>query len=254
MNIEKIMHSAKRFVDRNGATILTCVGAAGTVGTAVMAAKATPKALVLVENAKEEKGEELTKFETVITAAPAYIPTIITGVTTLACIFGANVLNKRQQAALMSAYALLDNSFKEYKQKIGELYGEGANEKVREEIAKDKYEDADISVADDKRLFYDNFSQRYFESTLETVQNAEYWINRDLSMRDYATVNEFYEYLGIAPIDGGDEIGWSSGMNFDYYWQSWIDFGHQKVMLDETLECIIITMFAEPCVGYNTYA
>lgn len=254
MNIEKIMHSAKRFVDRNGATILTCVGAAGTVGTAVMAAKATPKALVLVENAKEEKGEELTKFETVITAAPAYIPTIITGVTTLACIFGANVLNKRQQAALMSAYALLDNSFKEYKQKIGELYGEGAHEKVREEIAKDKYEDTDIQVADDKRLFYDNFSQRYFESTLETVQNAEYWINRDLSMRDYATVNEFYEYLGIAPIDGGDEIGWSSGMNFDYYWQSWIDFGHQKVMLDETLECIIITMFAEPCVGYDTYA
>ena len=54
---------AKLFWNRNGATILTCVGAAGTVVTAVMAAKATPKALALAEKAKEEKLEYIFKKE-----------------------------------------------------------------------------------------------------------------------------------------------------------------------------------------------
>ena len=115
----------KEFLRRNSSTILTCIGAVGVVATAVMAVKATPKALELIENAKEEKGEELTKIEVVKVAGPTYIPAIVTGVATVACIFGSNVLNKRSQASLMSAYALLDNSYKEYKKKkLAQVAGE----------------------------------------------------------------------------------------------------------------------------------
>lgn len=251
--MNNLLHRTKSFVGRNASTILTCVGGVGVVATSVMAVRATPKALAHIEAAKEEKGEELTKFEVVKEAGPAYIPAIVTGAATIACIFGANMLNKRQQAALMSAYALLDSSYKDYKNKAKELYGEEGDQHIREEIAKDKYKEADISVDDDLKLFYDEFSGRYFESTIEKVQQAEYWINRDLSMRDWATVNEFYEYLDIDPIDGGDDLGWSSGMNFDFYWQSWIDFAHHKVEMDDGLECIIITMFGEPGLGWDDY-
>lgn len=251
--MNKLVRSTKLFVSRNGSTILTCIGGVGLVATAVLTAKATPKAMTRVENAQKEKGEELTKFETAIAAAPAYIPPILTGLATFACMFGANSLNKRQQASLISAYALLDNSYKEYKKKVNEVYGEDANEKVQSEIAKDKYKDNDIEPEDCMKLFYDDFSGRYFESTMENVLKAEYSLNRDLNMRCYATLNEFYDYLGLPPIDGGDELGWSSDMNAEYYWQSWIDFGHPKTIMDDGLEVIHIAMFGEPTLDWEDY-
>jgi hypothetical protein len=245
--------ASKTFLKRNGATILTYVGAAGVVATAVMAVKATPKAMTLLEEAKKEKGEDLTKLEKVKVAGPAYIPAVVTGTATVACIFGINVLNKRQQAGLASAYALLDNSYKEYKKKVEELYGEEANQKVTEEIAKDKYEDVDIQLDDGKWLFYDEFSGRYFEARPEVVQAAEYDLNRELVMRGWVTLNEFYGSLDIEPIDGGDELGWTIESNLDYYWQEWIDFGHHKVTMDDGLECTIISMFLEPTPDYAEY-
>lgn len=254
--MNKLLSQSQLFFKRNGATVLTCVGGVGVIATSVLAVKATPKAMKRLDQAKEEKGEDLTKLEVVKVAAPAYIPAAIVGASTIACIFGANVLNKRQQASMASAYALLDQSYKEYKGKVQELFGEDANEKINEAIAKDKYDKEKVIESDDPgdRLFYDSFSGRYFESTIDKVQQAEYQINRDLSMRDWATVNEFYDYLGLEGIPGGDELGWSTGMNFDYYWQSWIDFGHQKVPMPEGLECIIITMFSEPCLGWDEYS
>ena len=246
-------HQSKLFLKKNGSTILTCVGGAGVVVTSVMAVKATPKAMRLLEAAKEEKGEDLTKLETVKVAGPAYIPSVLVGMGTVACVFGANMLNKRQQASLMSAYALLDSSYKEYKDKVKALYGPDANDQVTESIAKDKYEETDVSDTEGKQLFYDSFSGQYFESTIEKVLNAEYFLNRDLSMRDWAVVNEWYEYLDIPPIDGGDDLGWSAGMNFDYYWQSWIDFGHNKITMEDGRECTVISMFSEPSLGWEDY-
>lgn len=253
--MKNLLGKTSLFCKRNGSTILTCVGAVGVVVTSILAVKATPKAMERLEKAEEEKGGELTKMEVVKVAGPAYIPAVVTGASTIACIFGANTLNKRQQAALMSAYALLDNSYKDYKNKVKELHGEEADQEIVEEIAKDKYEEEKIVDDEDgKKLFFDTFSGRYFRSTIEKVQQAEYELNRDLSMRDYATVNEFYDYLDLPPIAGGDDLGWSTGMNFDYYWQSWIDFGHHKVLMEDGIECIIITMFAEPTLGWDDYA
>lgn len=251
--MNKLVRSTKLFISRNGSTILTCAGGLGLVATAVLTAKATPKAMTRVENAQKEKGEELTKLETAIAAAPAYIPPILTGLATFACMFGANAMNKRQQASLISAYALLDNSYKEYKKKVDEVYGEGATQNVQAEIAKDKYEDCDIEPDDGMKLFYDEFSGRYFESTIEKVQRAEYEINRDLNMQCYATLNDFYDYLGLIPMDGGDDLGWSADMNAEYYWQSWIDFIHHDVVMDDGLEVTIITMVIEPTLGWEEY-
>ena len=140
------------FIKRNTPTILTCLGAAGVIVTAVMAVKETPKALILLENTKEEKGEELTKLEKFKIAGPVYIPAVITGTATIACIFGSNIVSKNQQATLMSAYALLDSSYKEYKKKTEELYGEDAGRQIREEIAKDKYMGDGILLDDNKEL------------------------------------------------------------------------------------------------------
>lgn len=154
-------------------TALTCIGVVGVVGTAIATGKSTPKAKELLRRAEEDKGRELTRLEIVKAAAPAYIPTIIIGASTIACIVGSNILNKRQQASLASAYALLDNSYKEYRRKVSELYGEDADEQVKVELAKDEYEDIKETISGEKELFFDFSTMQYFESTMdEVIQKA----------------------------------------------------------------------------------
>lgn len=244
--------NAKLFFKRNASTILTCVGGIGVVATAVVAVKDTPKAMQLIEKKTEEKGENLTTIEKIKVAGPVYIPAVAIGVSTLACIFGANTLNKRTQASLMSAYALLNSSYKEYKSKVEELYGEGADAHIKGEVARDKYNSDDISRDDEKLLFYDYFSERYFESTMEEVMQAEYDINRELHTKDYAYLNEFYDMLGLDHIQSGWDLGWSMGASLSHYWKTWIDFRHEKVEMEDGMECYIITM-TEPIVDFEEY-
>lgn len=248
--MNKLVRHAKVFLERNSSTILTTMGSVGVVATTVLAVKATPKAMKLVEKAEEVKGEKLTKFETVKVAGPSYIPAVVTGAATIACIFGANILNKRQQAALMSAYALVDNSFKEYKRKVVELYGQEAADAVQAEIASDKYEETDISVDEGKELFFDSYSGRYFESTLADVRKAECEINRELNIGGYACINELYDMLGMPHIDGGSAVGWSTFTDYEMLGYSWIDFILTKATIDDDIECTIIDMMNEPYVDF----
>lgn len=242
------------FLKRNSATILTCVGAAGVIATTVTAVKATPKALVLLEKAKEEKGEDLTKFETVKIAGPAYIPTVVLGATTLACIFGANILNQRGQASLMSAYALVDRSYKDYRKKVDELYGEEAGQQVRAGIAKDKYEENPVEVSDDdKRLYYDFYSGRYFEATPASVKTAEYEFNRKLMLDECVYLNEWYYLLDLEPLEHGLDFGWNTCSNYDMYWQTWVDFHHEKVEMEDGMECTIVSFNQEPYPDFEDY-
>lgn len=252
-NMNNLLQHSKLFLKKNASTILTCIGGAGVITTTVMAVKATPKAISILEKTKEEKGEDLTKLEIIKVAGPVYIPTVIAGASTIACIFGANILNKRQQAAIMSAYALLDNSYKEYKNKVKELYGDDSDRKIKEEIVKDKYEENSQFVEDEKQLFYDEFSQRYFESTTEDVLRAEYELNKMLAKEYGVFLNEFYDLLGIETVDYGDYLGWSTYELVETSGYSWVDFNHHKFVLDDGLECTIISMSMEPTFDFENY-
>ena len=241
------------FIKRNAPTILSCLGVVGVVATTVMAVKATPKALSLIEDAEEEKGGKLSKWEKINVAGPVYIPSVITGVATMACILGSNVISKRQQATLMSAYALLDNSYKEYRKKTDELYGEDAGKQIRGEIAKDRYTGDDKPSDNDNVLFFDEFSGRYFNASMVDVMKAEYDINRKLTTWGGVYLNEFYELVGLPTTDYGDHLGWSAAGLYDMYWEQWLDFHHEKFMLDDGLEGYIITFTQEPIPGFEEY-
>lgn len=249
--MDKLFGGTKLFLRKNSSTILTCIGAAGVVATSVMVVQATPKALALLESAEESKGEKLTKWETVKTAGVAYVPAMMVGAATVGCIFGANILNKKHQASMASSYALLSQSYKEYRNKVNELYGEDADKAVKQELTNDIF--SAENGEEEKILFYDEFSERYFESTVYKVQRAQYELNRDLAMQDYALLNDYYRYLGIDPIESGDKLGWSTGLMFDAYWQNWIDFGTRTVTMDDGLECRIITIYTEPMLEWEDY-
>lgn len=243
---------SKQFIKRNGSTILTCVGGVGVVATAVMAVKATPEAMELIDRATKKKGEELTKVETVKVAWKPYIPSVLIGAGTLACVFGANVLNRKQQAALMSAYALLDNTYKEYQKKVEELYGEGSDREIKNEIAKDHYDEED-DYGDGLELFYDEYSQRYFRSTELDVLKAEYELNRILSESCGAFLNEFYDLLKLDIVDYGNYLGWSTCELVESFGACWVDFRHTKVEMDDGMECTIISFMQDPIFDFENY-
>lgn len=253
----------KQFWKDNSATILTGLGSVGVVVTSLLAIKATSKAIKIIEDSKEEKGEELTKSEIVKKVGKIYIPTVLSGAATIGCIVGANVLNKKKQASLMSAYALLDNSYKEYRNKLKELYGEETHQKIIDSIVAEKADDISIhseclcsncDLALEERdgkpkLFYDEYGKRYFESTIEQVISAEYHLNRNYILRGFSVLNEFYEFLGLELTKYGSVVGWAPLDDGMY----WIDFNHRKIKLKDGTECYIIEMPFAPTVDYDEY-
>ena len=250
--MQGLFKSSKLFLSKHASTILTCAGGAGVVVTSVMAAKATLKALALVGEAKE-KNDELTKFDYVVAAFPAYIPAIVMGVSTIACIFGANILNKRAQASLASAYALLNSSYNDYRAQAIKLYGDEADDKIKEGVAKDKCIGDGKLKNSGKQLFYDDYSGRYFESTIEDVLRAEYNMNRKVALSGGAFLNDFYNELDLSETEYGNYLGWSTGQLTEMYSNPCIKFGHSKFTFDDGLECTVITLESDPTHDFTEY-
>lgn len=240
-------------------TILTCLATGGVIATAVAAVKATPKAIEKIKRDSRIKHDgdpyAYTKKEAVQSAWVFYIPTVLIGGSTIMCILGANHMNRRTQANLTSAYALLNETFRDYQRKLKELYGEEAHNDILRELAVEKAEQRylyapglcrssslDFGDTDDLRLFYDTFSNRYFESTVDRVLQAEYHLNRNYALGAGATVNDFYEFLGIAPLNGGDDLRW----HYEDFDAPWIDFNNYRTQLDDGLEVSVVEFCFEP--------
>ena len=246
---------------RKSATLLTIFGVVGLVATAISSARAAPKAIKLLE----EKGlnKETPLLEKVKIAAPVYIPTVAIGVSSALCIIGSNILNKRAQAGLIGAYTLIEQTHRSYRRKVRELYGDEADQKIVEELAIERADKIYVSGAyigqtcnlslDESTgnlvLFYDNYSKRYFESTVEQVINAEYHLNRNYILRGYSVLNELYDFLGLEPVDFGNDMGWAPTDEGEY----WIDFNHRRSTLPNGKEFYILEMPFGPRLNYDDY-
>ena len=251
------------FLKRNSSTVLTIIGCTGVIVTAILSAKAAPKGKHLLEQAEVKKGEELTILEKTETVALTYLPALLTGAATIFCICGAQILNQHQQASMASAYALLDQSYKDYRRKLKEIYGEEADQRIIEAIAVEKaekvhieasYFGSDCDISSDKSvgrpvLFYEEYSKRFFSATVEQVQNAEYHLNRNFALGGSVILNELYSFLGLAPTDFGEVLGWAPTDEGEY----WIEFNHRKAKLKDGTEFYIIEMPFEPRVNYDDY-
>lgn len=253
--MEGLVPMLEKFVKRHDSTILTMLGSVGVIGTAVITANSTPKAIEMIkaDSEKNHNGDSnaFTKKEAIKSAWKCYIPAVLVGGATISCIVGANVLNKQTQASMASAYALLNSSYREYKDKLKELYGEETHNNVVDAIMKEHCEEVYIHAgglirssclefftADPEvtRTFYDSFSKRYFETTISKVLQAEYHLNRNFAMGESVTVNEFYNFLGLSEIEGGDVIGWDMYYG-DLYW---IDFDHRVTKIDDGTEVCVV--------------
>lgn len=236
-------------------TALSILAIGGLIGTAVTAVRSTPKAEELVQNLYEERfimnGTEPTKIEVIQVAWKCYIPSILFGLSTATCILGANHLNRKQQASLMSAYALLDRTYKDYKAKTEALYSEETPEEVKTAVIKDLYSKEDHNPDAEAVIFYEENYGELFERTIEQVQKAEYLLNRKYALDGEANLNDFYKFLDLKQTETGNILGWSKIIRDNKPSYKWIDFVHTMIQMDDGMECYSIDMPFAPVPGYD---
>ncbi len=246
------MTNAQLFIKKYSPVILTGVSMIGVVTTTILGIQATPKALKLINEAEELKGGKLTKKELVKTAWKPYIPTAISCFTTLGAILSLHILDTRAQKTLMGAYAALNNLHQEYVAKTKELYGDDADQKVKNAILNDHpvmFKD----LSEGGQLFFDYQSLRYFESSIEDVLRAENELNAEFASSGAVTMNDFYRLLGLEPLSYANEIGWyDNGTYFE------INFENQLCTMDvggdreDKVDVFIINAVTEPNVCFDS--
>lgn len=241
----------------NSTNILTGLGVLGVVSTAVLAAKATPKALDILaekeEYKQEEYGESLTLFEKAISVAPAYMPAVLMGTATVACILGANHINQVKQANLMAAYTCLDATYKDYRNKVKDILGEDGAKRIDKELEKERYiceKHGDPTI---KRLFYDEFSGRYFEKSIYEMLKATYDANRIYGMLGEMSLNQLYEFFDLAPTELGKQIGWNAAKDWECYNFAWLDISWEPIETPDGLEAFGVCFNIDPSKDFQEW-
>lgn len=249
--LAKSFLSLKTAIKKHSPEILTGIGIAGMITTTVMAVRATPKALILIEERKEEIGaEKLEAMDMVKTAWACYIPAAITGTLSVACLIGASSVNARRNAALATAYTLSESALKDYQGKVIEMFGEKKNEAVKDAIAKDKVEKNPVVTREviitekGNTLCYDAISGRYFKSDIEKIKKAECELNRQMLDDMYVSLNDFYYEIGLDSVKLGDELGW----NVD---SGYIDLSFSSQLASDGTPCLVIDYSVAPRYDYQ---
>lgn len=124
MNVQSMTKNLTTQISKNSPTILTGLSVAGLISTTILAVRATPKAMELIQEERYQKAgttlplPDLTKKEIIQATYKCYIPAAVMGTVTIACIIGANNINLRRNAALASLYSISEKTMKEYQTKL----------------------------------------------------------------------------------------------------------------------------------------
>lgn len=248
--LSKLARDVRLSVSKHSPEILIGFGIAGMLTTTVLAVKATPKALQLIEERKEElEVESLTPVETVKTTWKCYIPAAISGAVSIACVVGANSVNARRNAALATAYKLSETAFTEYRDKVTETIGEKKERVVRDKVSEEQVKKNPVSNTEvivtgrGNTLFFEPLSSRYFYSDLEKIKRAvnklNYEINTSPFHNEGVTLNDFYDEVGLPGTMTGDGLGWTIGTGL-------IDIYPSAQLVEEGEE-----HEGEPCIVLN---
>ena len=249
---KKMISHVGRRIDRRSPEILAGIGIAGMITTVVLAVKATPKALTLIDEASNEKNAELTRVEVIKAAWKPYVPAVITGVMSTTCMIGSVHIGTRRIAAISTAYKLTETAFAEYKDKVVETIGEKKEKAIKEKIDGDKIKKDPVSKSEviitekGNTLCYDSISGRYFKSDIEKIKKAVNEINRQLTYDMYVSLNEFYDAIGLKDTKLGGELGWNLEDGL-------IEPSFSSQIADDGTPCIVLDYNVAPRYDYYKF-
>ncbi len=251
LNLSNIAKGVRTAMKKHSPEILTGIGIAGMITTTVLAVRATPKAMVLIEERYRDEPDERPRWKTYIKGAwPCYVPAAVTGIISITCLIGASSVNFRRNAALATAYTLSESALKEYQEKVIETIGEKKEQSVRDAVAKDRIDRNPVSSREviiterGNTLCYDVISGRYFKSDIDKLKKVENELNRRMRDEIYISLNEFYYEIGLNPTSIGDDLGW----NIDH---GYIELSFSSQLTDEGTPCLVIDYRVAPRYEYN---
>lgn len=245
---KKIAYLTGFKIKKHQPEIMVIGGIVGGVTSAVLACKATTKLqTVLDESAEEikkvdaytelhgftEKYNEqdykndirLLKAQRIGKVIRLYLPSALLGAASVGSIlYGHNILSKRN-AAISAAYAAVDKSFKEYRQRVVEQYGEDVDRQLRFNTIKKTVtevdengnkverdvEEIDPGSYSEFAKFFDAGSKYWCksaESNLSFLKTQQIWANKKLRDKGFLLLNDVYDLLDIAPTKAGMVVGW----------------------------------------------
>lgn len=214
-NINGIVKSVGAAASKHAPELLTAFGIANMLTGVVLAVKATPKAIDIIRAREADKGEKLTKTEVVSAAWKPYIPAAVFCAVAVICFIGSNAVNKNRCAALTAAYTLSETAFREYSDEVKEVIGDKKEQEIHTKVMQKKMDktpvkDNDIVITGEERtLCYDAFAGRYFYSDRIKIDAAVNELNRMILNDDFASLNDFYDLVGLQGTKLGDMLGWS---------------------------------------------
>ncbi|MBQ1226215.1 MAG: hypothetical protein IIX75_03925 [Clostridia bacterium] len=270
-NLAQICKSARKAIAKRSPEILTGLGIAGMITTTVLAVRATPKALQSIEEEKRKQNralldeatdcgydvcqqiDKLKPIEMVKVAWKPYIPAIVTGTVSTACLIGASSVNAKRNAALAAAYNLSTTALAEYKEKVIETVGEKREKTIRDKVSEERVKKNPVveeEVYDTRRgstLCFDPLSARYFRCDIDVIKRAELTIKERLlhDICGSASVNEFYDEIGLPHTSVGDNIGWNT--------DELIKIRFSSHLTDKGVPSAVIDYEVEPKYGYDRY-
>lgn len=247
------------------AILLGLTSAVGTVATAILVAKETPKALKKIEELKSKK--DVKKIDYIKALLPVYWPALSVCVGTVASTTISNVISMKTEASLIATSTMLSQGWRKYKGKVQDIFGKDASKLIDQEVAKDDYDYSKankIKVEPEERLYWEEHLG-FFKCKPLDLMAAVTDLNQRLHTPDPSPDGTFYfTTLAIFMKDAKayvyDEnklkacknIGWTTDYLCEVYDMKcmWVHVEYTTVLKRETGEVLFtkINFFEEPIV------
>lgn len=235
-NLSSYFNTAKNVITANSPVLLVGAGLTGVVSVAVLSARAGYKARGVVDAERmkrvaspeppfdtfldyyqtfDEQTPELDLKEKALLTWPLFVIPAATAVGTGASIIGVHVIHTKRYAALSALYAIGMDKLDEVKQNAEELLGPKKSQELNNRIAqanvdRDPVQDHEVIILEGgTTLMHDDLSGRWFMGSHAIVEKAVGEINLMLAENGDASLNDFYDFVGLKPIPLGQNVGWS---------------------------------------------
>lgn len=204
----------KNAVSKYSPEILTGIGIASMITSTILAVKATPKAVAIIQNEKKKK-EKLTAIDMVKYTWKEYVPAVSCSIGGIVCIMSGRKISNKRSAALATAYAISEKTLRTYRDKVIETIGEKKEKSIRQNIQQDDIdknppiESKIVLTQKGTTMIKDTYSGRYFRSDLDTIRKASNELNRQMLHNNYISLNQWYNSIGLEVVKDGYHLGWN---------------------------------------------
>lgn len=223
MNITSYVKTAKSVITANSPVLLVGTTIAGVVTTGVLSAKAGYKARGIIDEAEGRYDladpnavVDLTVQEKAQLTWLCYATAGISGAGTIAAAVGTHTVHTKRANAMAALYAVTSNKLDDMTEKAEELLGPKKTQQLQNDVAQKSIErrpesgDTEVLMTDEgTELCYDDWSGRFFMSSMPRLEAAINDVNRQLIDEGDASLNDWYDRVGLPDIPMGQSFGWS---------------------------------------------